>query len=178
MNNMIEETNGHNSVIRKRAYFSECKDYRYFLSRSWPPYGDSKVTFVMLNPSTADASVDDPTIKRCMNFAKDWGYEGIFVLNLYALRSAYPSALWKIDDPVGPDNDIILRKILESSTSVVCAWGNRADPERVSEFVSLADDLALTLRCLGTVHNGMPVHPLYIPRNRKLEDWNSLPFRT
>ena len=90
--------------IARGAHFSRCGRYRYALRRTFPA-GQGTVLFVGLNPSTADAHVDDPTIRRCMGFAAAWGHRELWVANLFALRSPYPDALLGADDPVGPRND-------------------------------------------------------------------------
>ena len=89
--------------MKKHAIISQDDKYRYQLSRIWEEE-KPKVLFIMLNPSTADADVDDPTIRRVVNFAKSWGYGGVFVGNLYAFRSTDPKGLRYIDNPVGEDN--------------------------------------------------------------------------
>ena len=83
------------------AIFSECKKYRYLLWRKWGKSPHSKyVMFVGLNPSTADESIDDPTIRRCICFAKDWGYDGLFMANLFAYRATYPVDMFKFAEPI------------------------------------------------------------------------------
>src|SRR5581483_9586135 len=96
--------------------------YRYSLARF---FGDGGVVnFIMLNPSTADAETDDPTIRRCLGFAKAWGYGTLVVTNLFAYRATDPAELAKAGDPVGPDNDTRLWSEAQLSDLVVCAWGN------------------------------------------------------
>src|SRR5688500_18287560 len=108
----------------KKATLSACGRYRYHLERRWATH---VLPIVMLNPSTADAEIDDPTIRRCMGFAKRDGYGGIAVCNLYALRSPSPDDLWRADDPYGPDNGEALRRLaLYASVNtlpILCAWG-------------------------------------------------------
>lgn len=142
--------------------------YRYLLVRQWK--AGRFATFVMLNPSTADGSVDDPTIRRCVGFARSWGCAGIKVLNLYAYRATSPSELWTATDPVGPLNDGYLREHCITANAlgwpVVVAWGNNARPERVNEFAGLPGTEAL--HCLGTTKAGSPRHPLYIRADTEL----------
>ena len=104
------------------AVFSEDRRYRYLLSRR---VGESsrRVLFLMLNPSKADEERNDATIRRCVGFARDWGYGILDVVNLFALMSTDPKALLKADDPVGPDNDVAIRAALEIADTVVPAWG-------------------------------------------------------
>ena len=98
-------------------------DYRYWLWREWDSQCHA-ISFIMLNPSQADAQVNDPTITRCLNFAQSWGYGRLFVVNLFAYRTPHPSLLKQAVDPIGKDNP---RYILESvlrSDRVILAWGN------------------------------------------------------
>ena len=87
--------------MERSANFSRCRRYRYALWRRWAP-GDDYVLLVGLNPSTADHRRDDPTIRRCIGFARDWGYSGLCVANLFAFRATYPRDLFAADDPVAP----------------------------------------------------------------------------
>lgn len=87
----------------KSAIISECGKYRYSLSRIWDE-NKANVLFIMLNPSTADGDVDDPTIRRCIGFAKSWGYGGIYVGNLFAYRATDPKELLKVENPIGFEN--------------------------------------------------------------------------
>ena len=152
----------------KDAKISECGKYRYLLTRVWGD-GDSAV-FLMLNPSTADATVDDPTIRRCIGFAKAWGYAGISVVNLFAWRATKPRELHKARDPVGPENDDWIRKTCDGRL-VVCAWGAVADVHwrRVAHVVSMLP--GANLRCLGTTRSGAPRHPLYVAADQMTFPW-------
>ena len=105
---------------KNAAAFSPDRRYRYTLRRQWDdalPY----CLFVMLNPSTADATQDDPTIRRCIGFTKAWGFGGLLVGNLFALRSTDPAALYHADDPVGPENDSCLRTLRDEAALSVAA---------------------------------------------------------
>lgn len=145
------------------ALLSECGTYRYELSRTWD--WDSQlpvVGWVMLNPSTADATVDDPTIRRCMRFARRWGYGGIVVRNLFALRATNPRELRHHPNPVGPDNHLYLLSAVHDAFTV-CAWGSH--PLAIEPGAQLVTKLTATcvdVRCLGTTKNGHPRHPLYV----------------
>lgn len=143
------------------ATFSQCGRYRYSLTRQWSPIRHP-VVFVMLNPSTADANADDPTIRRCAKFAHSWGYGGIAVVNLFAFRSTDPAALKATDDPIGRDNDA---HIISASRDryVIAAWG--AHPfatERAAAVLKLLENRATYIGCLGTTKDGHPRHPLYV----------------
>lgn len=158
------------------AFISPCQQYRYVLTREpRPGFTPSKgrVLFIMLNPSTADAALDDPTIRRCKNFAELWGCAGIMVGNLYAFRATKPKDLWTAADPVGPDNDVWLRRQLFAAGLIVCAWGANAKPDRVNSFTKLAvDELGFNLYCLGTTKDGSPRHPLYVRNDQPLIPWH------
>ena len=140
------------------AEFSECKKYRYKLVRDFNQISDTGryLGFVMLNPSTADEFIDDPTITRCINFAKNNGYTGIVVMNLYAYRATNPKELVTIDDPVGDQNDSYLRDFAAGIGDVVCAWGNNAERARAKEVVDLFTVYGANLLCLGTNKSGHP----------------------
>ena len=152
------------------AVISDCGSYRYTLRRDWAPPEFERAVFVMLNPSTADAEQDDPTIRRCINFARSWQCGGLLVLNLYALRSTDPKALWKHADPVGPDNDTWLRWMARARPGqrVVREWGANAKPERERQVVTLLRDAEAQLFCLDKTIAGAPKHPLYLAANTPL----------
>jgi len=140
------------------AQISECGTYRYELTRRWSPDGDS-IAFVMLNPSTADADQDDPTIRRCIGFAKSWGYSGLLVYNIFALRSTDPKALQRHPDPIGPENNETLRGIAPH-LEIVAAWGTWGWLNNRGRAVQKM--LGDRLLCLGTTKQGHPKHPLYL----------------
>lgn len=156
-----------------KALISGCGHYRYWLTRPsetlYPDRGTA--LFVMLNPSTADHTEDDPTIRRCRGFARTWGCAGLTVANLYALRSTNPAGLWSNGDPVGPDNDRHLESLLREYTDVVCAWGANARADRVAEFCELVSRTNARLWCLGTTKAGAPRHPLYVKSTQPLIEW-------
>ncbi|MFF3730990.1 DUF1643 domain-containing protein [Streptomyces sp. NPDC002476] len=137
--------------------------YRYLLSRIWntrrPPLG-----FVMLNPSTADAHVDDPTIGRCTAFARREGAGGLLVVNLFALRAKRPRpALTESADPVGPYNDSFIHHAVDACETVVAAWGGHgAINDRGRQVADRLWDQGVAMRCLGTTRSAQPLHPLYL----------------
>lgn len=150
------------------ACLSPCGRYRYSLRRSLDALGMKQILWVMLNPSTADAAQDDPTIRRCIGYSKAWGFADMVVVNLYAYRSTDPDMLWMADDPVGPDNDEHIREFAACSDMTVCAWGN---PGPVK-------DRALHVRGLLSEHHylrlnkdGSPGHPLYLPKSLTPKVW-------
>jgi hypothetical protein len=161
------------------AVISTCGTYRYLLTRPAPRGLDftlpvcATALFVMLNPSTADSDVDDPTIRRCKAFAYRWGCAGIAVVNLYGLRSPSPAALWNHDDPVGPDNDMWLRITAREHETVVFAWGANAKKDRVREVYEIFQGTRhRQIRCLGTTQDGSPRHPLYVKGDQPLIEWS------
>jgi hypothetical protein len=156
------------------AVISECGLYRYSLEREGDALtaGGDRAAFIMLNPSVADAAVDDPTIRRCRAFAKLWGCDGIIVANLYAFRSTDPSALWTCDDPVGPENDDHIYALGMCPGRIVCAWGANAREDRVRVVVRVLRDVGASLLCLGVTKSGAPRHPLYVASNQPLIAWN------
>lgn len=151
------------------AVLSEDGLYRYSLTRTWEP-SVWRLAFIMLNPSTADASVDDPTIRRCMGFARKFGYGGITVCNLYAYRATKPADMFAAADPVGPENDGWLSRLLSARGSaqvpVVAAWGAHARPDRVAAVLAMPG--AEVLHCLGYTKAGQPRHPLMLPNTAEL----------
>lgn len=155
------------------AEISPCGQYRYTLTRRpLSPYPDrGTAVFCMLNPSTADATLDDPTIRRCRGFADRWGCNGITVVNLYALRSTDPRALWAHTDPVGEANSYWLRAVARDCGTVVCAWGAHAREDRVREAVAIFQSVGADLRCLGVTKAGAPRHPLYVRGDQPLLPW-------
>lgn len=148
------------------AIFSACNRYRFELHRRLrvDSFADRGILWVMLNPSTADASKSDPTVTRCMTFSAKWGYPRFMVGNAYALRSTDPKGLWEVPDPVGRGNDAHIRSMGIRADLVMVAWGGNIKPERARKVL---DVLAL----LGPVHalrvnaDGTPAHPLYLPSN-------------
>lgn len=146
--------------VKRTAALSPCGHYRYWLTREWA--SGPRVTFVMLNPSTADADRDDQTIRRCVGYARSWGYAGLIVVNLYAWRSTSPRALWAAPDPVGPANDGYLlgaaSLALMHRSPLVAAWGANARPERVAAVRAISG--MHWLSTLALTKDGQPRHPL------------------
>jgi hypothetical protein len=163
---------------RGSASISADGRYRYDLTRRW---GDSELgplaVFIMLNPSTADAGIDDPTVGRCRDFARSWGFDGLRVLNAYALRSTDPRGLWLVDDPVGPGNNAAILAGLEQAARdgapVVVAWGVHARLERAAYVHGASVVAGVQLECLGTTKAGAPRHPLYLRGDTPREPWPS-----
>jgi hypothetical protein len=143
------------------AVFSEDRAYRYRLTRTWGSSG-THVTWIMLNPSTASAMEDDPTIRRCTGFTKAWGFDGLIVVNLFAFRATDPREL-ACADPVGPENDRFIREAIHPWSVVVAAWGTQGHLWSRGALVTrtLADE-GIELGCLGVTKGGHPRHPLYV----------------
>lgn len=155
------------------ALFSACRKYRYLLGRGWDP-AKPGIVFCMFNPSLASESRLDPTVTRCVNFAKSWGYGRLTVINLFAFVTPYPDELWKQPDPTGPENDwhILQAATREGTHAVVAAWG--ADPKAQARAAHVVDLLArrnVRLQCLGKTKAGCPRHPLYLKATTPLENY-------
>lgn len=174
----------HAAGVRASAVLSPCGTYRYALERDWteapapgepaavpgePAAAPRTALFVLLNPSTADAERDDPTLRRCLAFARDLGCTRLLVGNLFALRATDPAALGRAADPVGPDADAWLERCAAQAHVIVAGWGAHAArrPERRDAVLEL---LARNGRigCLGLTRDGHPRHPLYLPRAARL----------
>ena len=162
--------------VSKSAFISDCGAYRYWLRRDWsaakwPAIHPDVLVFVMLNPSTADAELDDPTIRRCVGFAKREECAGVAVINLYAGRATEPDNLFRMDDPSGPENVNWWHTWLRPNTNkIVCAWGadSRARPQ-ARKFLKLAAEYGGALWCLGLSKDGSPRHPLYLRADAPLQ---------
>ncbi|QOJ19522.1 MAG: DUF1643 domain-containing protein [Gammaproteobacteria bacterium] len=145
----------------KETIFSPCRNYRYTLYREWAP-GDKVVMFVGLNPSTADEVQNDPTVRRCINYAKGWGYDGMYMANIFAFRATDPAVMKAHHEPVGRENDHYLQQMAQSSSVIVAAWGTHgAHLGRGDEVKKLIRGL----HCLRLTKDGHPGHPLYLPKN-------------
>jgi hypothetical protein len=140
--------------------------YRYRLWRTLSQGGArSRVLFVMLNPSTADAVTDDPTLRRCIGFATAWGFARLEVCNLFAYRSSDPRALRTARDPVGPRNDSVLRQAAQKAELTVVAWGTGGALRQRGAYVATTLLAGCALYCVGHTRAGHPRHPLYVPKN-------------
>ena len=174
------------------AVISDCGQYRYSLNRSGWMGGTGNVLFVMLNPSTADASEDDPTIRRCIRFARDWGFASLSVGNLYAYRATKPDDLGLLGqlavgerargNHYGPIyrnvNDNWLRSMALQANQIVVAWGANEGP--VPARAARATEILTThfgpfLKALGLTKAGHPRHPLYVRADADLIDYPAQP---
>lgn len=164
--------------IDRDATLSADGRYRWTLSRCWDPSMRLPwCGWIMLNPSTADAEVDDRTIGRCMGFARSWGYGGITVVNLFGLISTDPAELRTAAHPVAPPDQVGMHDdvILGIGTDGVCpvvvaAWGvDGVLHGRDRHVARLYREAGVELHCLGTTKDGHPRHPLYLPATQQLE---------
>lgn len=160
--------------VRKDARISDCGKYRYWLTRAW---GDEAnlLVWLMLNPSVANAADDDPTIRKCMGFARVYGYEAIAVVNLFSIRETHPKNLVGMPEAalVGPDDDRWLRYWTQHAT-VVCAWGqHQVLKHQIRRRVTAIKHwLPKGTWCLGRCADGSPRHPLMLGYETELEVWN------
>ncbi len=165
--------------MQKDAIVSETGRYRYRLTRKWNDK-DKNICFVMLNPSTADASVDDPTIQSCMRIAAMHGYGSLTVVNLYALRSTDPDQLAKVKDATGGyPNKLHIEAAVRECDTLLYAWGSHKFAKRQAQRV-IADIAGLIDRedckcgapvCLHINKDGMPKHPLYVAAETPFEPY-------
>lgn len=161
--------------MRGWASFSACELYRYSLHRRWdaetaslhPGDGVSvpkggRVCFCLLNPSTADAKVLDPTLKRCVTFARRWGASHMEVVNAFALRSTNPKGLKQVEDPNGKGNDRAIIRAAKRADLVVVGWGTHAAlQDRHDAVLNLLQGVC-TPHCFAVTKGGFPKHPLYL----------------
>lgn len=153
-------------LIQRGADISDCGRYRYSLTRQWDQRCDT-LPIIMLNPSTADADVDDPTIRRCMSFARREGFGGIRVVNLFAFRATSPDDMMAAVDPFGPHGSHAIEETLRDAarvnTPALAAWGSLGGHRQRDDSVKCsAKGWGAKLVCLGTTNAGHPRHPLYV----------------
>ncbi len=152
------------------AELSADRRFRYELGRRWRPTGRT-VLFVGLNPSTADEDIDDPTIRRCIGFARTWGFSGLHMTNLFAFRATDPQEMMRATEPIGgPDNDKTITRLAAASSLVIACWGVHG--------AFLGRDVAIRalvpgMKHLGLTKGGQPRHPLYLPGDTVPKDWVS-----
>lgn len=145
------------------AIISNCKNYRYLLERDISPSGKGTILFIMLNPSTADHSIDDPTIKRCLSFSTNFCMEKLKVINLFAYRSTDPRQLKVVTDPYGPENKKYQEEEIMKADKIVCAWGTKGKMLNAeNQMYKLISTLGRTAYALEFTKNRHPKHPLYV----------------
>lgn len=171
--------------IKRSAVLSKDGAYRYVLHREMHPMvGKGNVVWIMLNPSTADAEKDDPTIRRCMNFSVDWGYGSMTVVNLFPLRTPSPEKLIEVMTKAqGEPKDVLKTNMgyIESECAwnnpglVVCAWGTNGKLLKRNRLVlKKLGELGVNLTALRLSEDRHPWHPLYLPKDLKPIMWNGL----
>lgn len=154
--------------------------YRYSLMRCWDETWvegtEIAMYFALLNPSTADASIDDPTARRCIGFAKTCGMKALYIVNAYGLVATQPKHLWEHRDPVGPQNHDYIRAALTAVVNVggvfVAGWGTHAREPEVQAIRDIADEVGASIWCLGMNDGGSPKHPLYLRADTALKRWH------
>ncbi|MDN5786374.1 DUF1643 domain-containing protein [Pseudorhodobacter sp.] len=153
------------------AIYSPCEAYRYALTRVWDR-AQTKVTFVMLNPSTATEVQNDPTVERCERRARALGFGAFRVVNIFAFRATDPKVMRAQMDPIGPGNDAAIRAAAEWADQIVCAWGSHGTHlDRGATVTRMLRNLHRPLLQLGLTKSGQPKHPLYIGYDRKPQLW-------
>lgn len=166
--------------VQRSATFTACGAHRLLLERSWAER--PRLGFVMLNPSTADAVRDDPTIRRCMGFARAWGFGGLLVANLFTLRTPDPRVLTRAPAAAwnAPDADAALSGLAARADLVVLAWGaHRLVALRAAAATATLSHSGASLAVLGRTRDGHPRHPLYVPGATQPQDaWSGAPLRT
>jgi hypothetical protein len=158
------------TLISSGAEFSQDRKYRYTLWRQWEEV-ENWVAFIGLNPSIADETEDDPTVRRCINFAKKWGYSGMFMLNIFAYRATDPKEMKAAEDPIGIANNRYINITIYDSDRVVLCWGNHGSHihrnAAVAELVSYHSNVVH----FGLTKSREPKHPLYLSNNAQLYIW-------
>ena len=157
-------------MIIRQTVFSVSRHFRYTLWREWDVLNRDYAMFIGLNPSTADETLDDPTIRRCSGFAKSWGYGALCMTNLFAFRATNPRTMMGHTKPVGEENDKWIVRCAREAGIVVAAWGTRGQfMARDKEVGGLLDEL----HCLGKTKDGSPRHPLYVRGDMQPQLWIS-----
>lgn len=147
------------------AIFSHCGMYRYELWRDKTTF-KHHVLFIMLNPAFAD----DPTIRKCKEFVKIWGYESLCVVNLFAARTSCPATLLTHTQPNNVYSDIAVKRNIDNASMIVCAWGsNGKHLHRDEQVIKMLN--GRETHCLGLNINGTPKHPLYLSYDTPLQEY-------
>lgn len=161
------------------AVFSSCRQYRYFLYRTWQaphPEEDCALAVVGLNPSTADAFKDDNTIRKLIKFAKRDGFTRLWMLNAGAYRATDPRTMKKQLDPAGPHNEAYLKHYTNLADATLCCWGANVDEMEEVFVLNAWRAIQRPTFCLGLTGSGMPKHPLYMPDSTPFMAYNQLPI--
>ncbi|WP_394178813.1 DUF1643 domain-containing protein [Yoonia maritima] len=154
------------------ALYSDCERYRYALTRSWDDTG-KRVLFVMLNPSKATEVQNDPTVERCERRARTLGFGAFRVTNIFAWRETDPHLMRKANDPVGPENDVVLLESVNWADQIIAAWGTHGEHlERGAATAELLHKTGKPIFTLGLTKHGHPKHPLYISYTQQPMRWD------
>lgn len=159
--------------MKSGATFSDDLRYRYRLWRIWDGRKEL-VRFIGLNPSTADAKENDRTVSRCMKYARDWGYGGMVMVNLFAFRSTDPKSLYYVEDPVGPENDQTIHDVFGDNLTPVAMWGTKGSHMGRDQVV--VQQLSRPMLCFKHTVNGYPMHPLYLRKDITLIKYEGRPW--
>jgi hypothetical protein len=153
------------------AEFSACRRWRTLLWRRWDA-AKPVANFLMLNPSTADETVLDPTCARAQDYARRWGYGALLVTNVFAWRATDPGEIRAAVDPVGAGNDAAILSAAGRAQLVICAWGNHgAHLDRATRVTRMLCQAGITLHVLRLNAGGEPAHPLYLPGKLRPRRW-------
>lgn len=154
-------------VTARPCAFSDDRIYRFTLWREWDANNSGRVLFVGLNPSTADETRDDPTIRRCIGYAKAWGFGGLCMANIFAFRATDPAVMKAAHDPIGVGNDAALFALARTCHAIVACWGTRGAHRNrgALAWMLLRNASARKVHCLGTNADGSPKHPLYLRKD-------------
>jgi len=160
-------------IDERSAVIDVSRTYRYLLRRQWREWVRGNVLWIMLNPSTADEREDDPTIRRCRIFSRQWGFDGLTVVNLFALRSTAPAYLRAHPEPIGPDNDHVVMAELLHHKLVIAAWGaNGSLHDRDRAMRAILRSTSVQVHHLGLTSRGHPKHPLYLAGGTVPQLWD------
>lgn len=158
--------------IRRTASFDRTSRYRYTLGRHW---NDAlpRLAMCLLNPSTADHRQDDPTIRRCINFACDWGFGSLEIINIFAYRSTDPANLYQLTDPIGPRNNAAISRAIARANAIVLAWGTHGQHLNRGKYIeqhitTQANHHNIPVSIFARTKRGQPKHPLYLAASSKL----------
>lgn len=155
--------------MQTQAEFSPCGKYRYSFYQQWDA-SKPNVMFIGLNPTAMDDKQSNPTLKRCINYAQDWGFGGLYVTNLFALLALTPKDLKQAKNPIGQHNDEWLKTAANNCDLIIAAWGNDGDYlNRGQQLVTLIPNL----KCLKINQSGQPAHPLYQPKTAMPIDYKN-----
>lgn len=154
------------------AWFSPCMQYRYGLYREIPGGESRTMAVIACNPSTADHEQGDPTVTRCINRAKEMGFGGFEMLNIFAWRATDPKDMRRAIEPIGLENDEFIRHTVNQCDMVICAWGTHGKyKDRGDAVLKLLKDV--DLYALKITKSGHPQHPLYISNKTKPVLWRA-----